>query len=39
MTNEDVIDLFERVRTGATVVVLPPAGQRGWAGPFAGRRI
>jgi lipoprotein-anchoring transpeptidase ErfK/SrfK len=39
MTNEDVIDLFERVRTGTTVVVLPPAGQRGWAGPFAGRRI
>lgn len=27
MTNEDVIDLFDRVRMGATVVVLPP-GQR-----------
>jgi lipoprotein-anchoring transpeptidase ErfK/SrfK len=39
MTNEDVIDLFDRVTTGTTVVVLPPAGQRGWAGPFAGRRI
>jgi hypothetical protein len=38
MTNEDVIDLFDRVRTGATVVVLAP-GQRGWMGPFAGRRI
>jgi lipoprotein-anchoring transpeptidase ErfK/SrfK len=24
MTNEDVIDLFDRVRQGATVVVLPP---------------
>jgi len=24
MTNEDVIDLFEHVREGATVVVLPP---------------
>jgi len=34
MTNEDVIDLFERVRTGATVVVLPPAGQRDGR-PFA----
>ena len=40
MTNEDVIDLVDRVRTGATVVVLPPASQRGWPGPFAaGRRI
>jgi lipoprotein-anchoring transpeptidase ErfK/SrfK len=29
MTNEDVIDLVDRVRTGATVVVLAPA-QRGW---------
>jgi lipoprotein-anchoring transpeptidase ErfK/SrfK len=37
MTNEDVIDLVDRVRTGATVVVLAPA-QRGWAGPVAGRR-
>jgi lipoprotein-anchoring transpeptidase ErfK/SrfK len=25
MTNEDVIDLFGRVNTGATVIVLPPA--------------
>jgi len=24
MTNEDVIDLFDRVKLGATVVVLPP---------------
>jgi lipoprotein-anchoring transpeptidase ErfK/SrfK len=24
MTNPDVIDLFDRVRPGATVVVLPP---------------
>ena len=24
MTNEDVIDLFDRVKPGATVVVLPP---------------
>ena len=37
MTNEDVIDLVDRVRTGATVVVLPP-GQNGWTGPFAARR-
>jgi lipoprotein-anchoring transpeptidase ErfK/SrfK len=29
MTNEDVIDLFDRVKEGATVVVLAP-GQRGW---------
>jgi lipoprotein-anchoring transpeptidase ErfK/SrfK len=27
MTNEDVIDLFDRVRQGATVVVLPPGGE------------
>ena len=27
MTNEDVIDLFNRVRQGATVVVLPPGGE------------
>jgi hypothetical protein len=38
MTNEDVIDLFDRVKQGATVVVLAP-GQRGWMGPFAGPRI
>jgi lipoprotein-anchoring transpeptidase ErfK/SrfK len=37
MTNEDVIDLFDRVRPGATVVVLPP-GQSGWIGPATGRR-
>jgi lipoprotein-anchoring transpeptidase ErfK/SrfK len=30
MTNEDVIDLFDRVKQGATVVVLAP-GQSGWA--------
>ena len=38
MVNEDVIDLFDRVKQGATVVVLPPANQRGWTGPFAGGR-
>jgi lipoprotein-anchoring transpeptidase ErfK/SrfK len=37
MTNEDVIDLFDRVKQGATVVVLAP-GQSGWIGPVAGRR-
>ena len=37
MTNEDVIDLFDRVKQGATVVVLAP-GQRGWVGSAAGRR-
>jgi lipoprotein-anchoring transpeptidase ErfK/SrfK len=37
MTNEDVIDLFDRVRSGATVVVLAP-GQDALIGPFAGRR-
>jgi lipoprotein-anchoring transpeptidase ErfK/SrfK len=37
MTNEDVIDLFDRVRPGATVVVLAP-GQAGRIGPFAGFR-
>src|SRR6201985_324844 len=26
MTNADVIDLYDRVKTGATVVVLPPGG-------------
>jgi lipoprotein-anchoring transpeptidase ErfK/SrfK len=35
MTNEDVIDLFDRVKQGATVVVLAP-GQSGSI--FAGRR-
>jgi lipoprotein-anchoring transpeptidase ErfK/SrfK len=37
MTNEDVIDLFDRVKPGATVVVLAP-GQGGWMGSFAGLR-
>jgi lipoprotein-anchoring transpeptidase ErfK/SrfK len=37
MTNEDVIDLFERVKPGTIVVVLPP-GQGSWSGPFAARR-
>jgi lipoprotein-anchoring transpeptidase ErfK/SrfK len=37
MTNPDVIDLFGRVPTGTTVVVLPP-GQSVSLGPFAGRR-
>src|ERR1700676_584413 len=37
MTNEDVIDLFDRVKPGTTVVVLPP-GQRGLIGSIAGRR-
>ena len=37
MTNEDVIDLFDRVKLGATVVVLA-AGQNGSIGPTAGRR-
>jgi lipoprotein-anchoring transpeptidase ErfK/SrfK len=35
MTNEDVIDLFDRVRLGATVVVLPP-GRTASRGPFRG---
>jgi hypothetical protein len=37
MTNEDVIDLFDRVKQGATVVVLAP-GQGGWSGSTATRR-
>jgi lipoprotein-anchoring transpeptidase ErfK/SrfK len=37
MSNEDVIDLFDRVKLGATVVVLAP-GQSGGGGPTAGRR-
>jgi lipoprotein-anchoring transpeptidase ErfK/SrfK len=37
MTNADVIDLFDRVRPGTTVVVLPP-GQGVSLGPFASRR-
>ena len=32
MTNEDVIDLFNRVKQGATVVVLAP-GRSAWLGP------
>ena len=37
MTNEDVIDLFGRVRLGATVVVLPP-GRSASLGSAADRR-
>ena len=37
MTNEDVIDLYDRVRQGATVVVLPPGGESVFGRPFAGR--
>jgi lipoprotein-anchoring transpeptidase ErfK/SrfK len=37
MVNEDVIDLFDRVKPGATVVVLPP-GQTTWIGHIAGSR-
>jgi lipoprotein-anchoring transpeptidase ErfK/SrfK len=37
MTNEDVIDLFDRVKPNATVVVLAP-GQNGWVGRMAGPR-
>jgi lipoprotein-anchoring transpeptidase ErfK/SrfK len=37
MTNEDVIDLYKRVKPGTTVVVLPPS-QNAWSGPFSGRR-
>jgi lipoprotein-anchoring transpeptidase ErfK/SrfK len=37
MTNPDVIDLFDRVQPGTTVVVLPP-GQSVSLGPFASRR-
>ena len=37
MTNEDVIDLFDRVKPGATVVVLAP-GQSTWISSIAGRR-
>ena len=34
MTNEDVIDLYNRARLGATVVVLPPGGSSGFRSPF-----
>jgi lipoprotein-anchoring transpeptidase ErfK/SrfK len=37
MTNEDVIDLFDRVKPGATVVVLAPR-QNAWMRPIAGPR-
>jgi lipoprotein-anchoring transpeptidase ErfK/SrfK len=37
MVNEDVIDLFDRVKPGTTVVVLPP-GQTTWIGHIAGSR-
>jgi lipoprotein-anchoring transpeptidase ErfK/SrfK len=36
MTNEDVIDLFNRVKPGTTVVVLAP-GQNTWTRTVAGR--
>ncbi len=37
MTNEDAIDLYDRVKLGATVVVLAP-GQNGQSEPAAARR-
>src|SRR5882672_7513888 len=37
MTNEDVIDLVNRVKPGAIVVVLPPA-RSAWMGAIAGSR-
>jgi lipoprotein-anchoring transpeptidase ErfK/SrfK len=37
MINEDVIDLVDRVKPGATVVVLAPH-QSAWMGPIAGSR-
>jgi lipoprotein-anchoring transpeptidase ErfK/SrfK len=37
MTNEDVIDLFDRVKPGTTVVVLAPR-QNAWTGPFGAPR-
>ena len=37
MTNEDVIDLVDRVKPGATVVVLAP-GRSAWMEPIAGPR-
>jgi hypothetical protein len=36
LTNEYVIDLFDRVQQRATVVVLTP-GRSAWMGPIAGR--
>ncbi|TAI60383.1 hypothetical protein CWO89_40980 [Bradyrhizobium sp. Leo170] len=38
MANSDVIDLFGRVKPGATVVVLPPAAGTAAIGPFSPRR-
>ena len=37
MTNEDAIDLFDRVKVGTTVIVLAP-GQGGYSASAAGRR-
>jgi lipoprotein-anchoring transpeptidase ErfK/SrfK len=37
MTNEDVIDLFDRAKLGATVIVLAPS-QGGQGGPAPGQR-
>ena len=37
MTNEDIIDLVNRVKLGAIVVVLPP-GWSAWMWPIAGSR-
>jgi lipoprotein-anchoring transpeptidase ErfK/SrfK len=37
MTNEDIIDLVDRVKPGAIVVVLAP-GRSAWMGPVAGPR-
>ena len=37
MTNEDVIDLYDRVRQGTTVVVLPPGGESPFGRPFTAR--
>jgi hypothetical protein len=33
MTNEDVIDLYNRVKVGAIVVVLPPTNEHWQIGP------
>ena len=38
MTNEDIIDLVDRVKLGSIVVVLAP-GRGGWRGPVASSRI
>ena len=38
MANADVIDLYSRVKPGATVVVLPPAAGTAAIGPFSPRR-